>query len=215
MEQLLWLYALPYDPAYPVLCFDERPCFLIGESVEPLALQSGQVRKEHYAYEKLGSCALLAAIEPLTGQRLAQVHPKRTRREYTLFMREVADVYPQAQKIRIVQDNLNTHQPASFYAHLPADEAFALAQRFEFYYTPKAASWLNMIEIEFSALARQCLNRRLPTQERLAKEVLALVKERNDKQIRINWQFSIQSARHKLNRAYANVHPDNSKYRIT
>jgi DDE superfamily endonuclease len=214
MELLLWLYRLPYDPRYPVLCFDERPCFLIGDLVEPLALQSGQVRKEHYAYEKLGSCALLAAIEPLTGRRLAQVHHQRTRREYTLFMIEVANAFPTAQKIRVVQDNLNTHHVASFYAHLPADEAFALAQRFEFFYTPKSASWLNMIEIEFSALARQCLNRRLPTQERLAHKVLALVKERNDKQICIHWQFSIESARCKLNRAYATIHPDNLKYQI-
>jgi hypothetical protein len=214
MEQLLWLYALPYDPAYPVLCFDERPCFLIGEVVEPLALQSGQVRKEHYAYEKLGSCALLAAVEPLMGRRIAQVHQQRTRREYTLFMVQVANAYPAAEKIRIIQDNLNTHHPSSFYAHLPADEALALAQRFEFYYTPKSASWLNMIEIEFSALARQCLNRRIPTQERLGKEVLALVQERNDKQLRLNWQFSIASARNKLNSCYANVHPDNLKYRF-
>src|SRR5215203_1480413 len=212
MEQILWLYALPYNPRYPVLCFDERPCFLIGESVEPLALQSGQVRKEHYAYEKLGSCTLLAAIQPLTGQRLAQVHRQRTQLEYTLFMLEVASAYPQAEKIRIVQDNLNTHNTTSFYAHLPADAAFALSQRFEFFYTPKSASWLNMIEIEFSALARRCLHRRIPTQERLAKEVLALVKERNDKQIRLHWQFSIASARSKLNSSYAKVHPDNIKY---
>ena len=215
MEQILWLYALPYDPLYPVLCFDERPCFLIGEVVEALALQSGQLRKEHYAYEKLGSCALLASVEPLTGRRLAQVHHQRTRREYTLFMLEVARAYPEAEKIRIVQDNLNTHHPGSFYAHLPAEEAFALAQRFEFYYTPKSASWLNMIEIEFSALARQCLHRRIPTQERLTQEVLALVHERNDKQIRLTWQFSIASARNKLNSRYADVHPLNLKYHLT
>jgi hypothetical protein len=214
MEQILWLYALPYDPLYPVLCFDERPCFLIGEVVEPLALQSGQVCKEHYAYEKRGSCALLAAVEPLTGRRIAQVHHQRTRREYTLFMQQVANAYPAANKIRMIQDNLNTHHPSSFYAHLPADEAFVLAQRFEFCYTPKSASWLNMIEIEFSALARQSLNRRIPTQERLAQEVLALVKERNDKRIPINWPFSIASARSKLNRAYVDIHPDNSKYHI-
>jgi hypothetical protein len=214
MEQILWLYGLPYDPHYPVLCFDERPCFLIGDTVEPLALQSGQVYKEHYGYEKNGSCALLAAIQPLTGARLAQVHHQRTAREYTYFMRQVASAYPTAEKIRIVQDNLNTHHFSSFYAHLPAVDAFALAQRFEFYFTPKSASWLNMIEIEFSALARQCLHRRIPTQERLAKEVLALVQERNDKQIRINWQFSITSARNKLNSRYAEVHPDNAKYKI-
>ena len=215
MEHILWLYALPYDPRFPVLCYDERPCFLIGELVEPLALQSGQVRKEHYAYEKNGSCTLLAAIQPLTGQRLAQVHRQRTQLEYTLFMLEVASAYPEAEKIRIVQDNLNTHNTTSFYAHLPADQAFALSQRFEFIYTPKSASWLNMIEIEFSALARQCLHRRIPTQERLAREVLALVKERNDKRIRLNWQFSITSARSKLNSHYCHVLPENQKFSET
>jgi DDE superfamily endonuclease len=215
MELILWLYALPYDRRFPVLCYDERPCFLIGELVEPLALQSGQVRKEHYAYEKNGSCTLLAAIQPLTGRRLAQVHRQRTQLEYTLFMLEVASAFPEAEKIRIVQDNLNTHNTTSFYAHLPADEAFALSQRFEFIYTPKSASWLNMIEIEFSALARQCLHRRIPTQERLAQEVLALVKERNEKRTRINWQFSITSARSKLNSHYCHVLPENQKFSET
>lgn len=142
MEQILALYMLPYDPAYPVVCFDERPCFLIGDKIEPLALQTGQVRKEHYAYEKLGSCALLAAIEPLTGQRLAQVHKQRTKREYALFCQALVGMYPDATKIRLVQDNLNTHDKSAFYENLPADEAFALAEKFEFYYTPKSASWL-------------------------------------------------------------------------
>jgi len=209
MEQILWLYSLPYDPAYPVLCFDERPCFLIGDIVEPLALQSGQVRKEHYAFAKMGSCALFAAIEPLTGQRTAQVYARRTKQEYMLFFQQLAACYPHARKIRVVQDNLNTHHISSFYQHLPAHEAFALAQRFEFYYTPKSASWLNMIEIEFSALARQCLHRRIPTQAALAHEVLALVQERNHKQIPITWQFSIESARMKLHSHYHRVHPDN------
>ena len=195
MEQLLWLYALPYDPAYPVICFDERPCFLIGDKVEPLALQSGQVRKEHYAYEKFGSCALLAAIEPLTGRRLAQVHARRTKREFAAFCQALAAAYPAAHKIRLVLDNLNTHNTSAFYEHLPADEAFALAQRFVFYYTPKTASWLNMIEIEFSALARLCLNCRIPTQAKLEAEILALVAERDRKRIKIDWQFSIQAAR--------------------
>ncbi len=191
MERLLWLYALPYDPQYPVVCFDERPCFLIGDKVAPLLLQSGQVYKEHYAYEKLGSCVLLAALEPLSGQRLALVLPRRTKKEYTEFCQALAAAYPNAIKIRLVQDNLNTHNASSFYEHLSAEEAFALAQRFEFYYTPKSASWLNMIEIEFSALARECLNRRIPTIELLAKEVLALVKERAEKKLKINWQFSL------------------------
>jgi hypothetical protein len=115
MEQILWLYALPYDPLYPVVCFDERPCFLIGDIVEPLAMQSGQVRKEHYAYSKHGSCALLAAIEPLTGNRLAQVHDRRTKKEFTLFCQSLAAIYPEAKKIRLVLDNLNTHNFSAFY----------------------------------------------------------------------------------------------------
>jgi len=215
MEQILKLYALPYDPQYPVICFDERPCFLIGDKVEPLALQTGKVRKEHYAYEKLGSCALLAAVEPLTGQRIAQVYPQRTKREYALFFQALAAVYPEATKIQLVQDNLNTHDTSAFYENLPADEAFALAERFEFYFTPKSASWLNMIEIEFSALARLCLNRRIPTMDQLEREVLALITERCSQKIKINWQFSIQSARTKLNSHYVATHEDNKKYQVS
>jgi len=215
MEEILRLYALPYDPLYPVVCFDERPCFLIGDAIEPLAMQSGQVRKEHYAYQKNGSCALLAAIEPLTGQRLAQVSPQRTKKEFTQFSQALAAAYPEAKKIRLVLDNLNTHNAGSFYQNLPAEEAFALAQRFEFHYTPKSASWLNMIECEFSAIARQCLNRRIPTIKQLDKEVSAIIKERSKKKIKIVWQFSIESARNKLNRHYQNVFAENSKYKST
>lgn len=108
MEQILALYALPFDPLYPVVCFDERPCFLLGDIIEPLALQTGQLRKEHYAYEKLGSCALLAAIEPLTGKRVAQVHAQRTKKEFATFCQELTATYPKANKIRLVLDNLNT-----------------------------------------------------------------------------------------------------------
>jgi hypothetical protein len=215
METLLWLYALPYDKEFPVVCFDERPCFLIGEAVEPIGLQTGKVAKQHYSYEKNGSCALLCAIEPLTGKRLARVYQQRTKKEYALFMQDVAQTFPTAKKIRVVQDNLNTHNTGSYYEHLPAEQAFALAQRFEFYYTPKSASWLNMIEIEFSALVKQCLDRRIPTEDKLRKEVLAIVKERGDKQIKIHWQFSIKKARQKLSTAYAKVNPANEKYKQT
>lgn len=215
METILALYALPYDLDYPVVCFDERPCFLIGDAVEPLALQSGQVRKEHYVYEKFGSCALLAAIEPLTGRRVAQVHPQRTKREYAIFFQALAAQFRTAKKIRVVQDNLNTHDISAFYEYLPADQALALADRFEFFFTPKSASWLNMIEIEFSAVSRLCLNRRIPTLDRLEKEVLALITERDAAHIQIHWQFSIQSARSKLNSHYVKVQPDNQKFKET
>lgn len=191
MEQILALYMLPYDPAYPVICYDERPCFLIGDKIEPLALQSGQVRKEHYAYEKFGSCALLAGIEPLTGERLAQVHPQRTKKEYTIFHLALAEKYANAKKIRVVQDNLNTHDPSAFYENLPADQAAALADRFEFFFTPKSASWLNMIEIEFSALARLCLNRRIPTMELLQQEIFSFFSLRTSQKLKIQWQFSL------------------------
>ena len=211
MERILYLYALPYDPDYPVLCFDERPCFLIGDKIAPIPMQSGQVKKEHYIYEKNGSCALLAAIEPLTGKRIAEVYERRTKKEYALFMKQLANAYPDAKKIRLVQDTLNTHDISAFYENFQAKEAFELAQRFEFYFTPLCASWLNMIEIEFSALAKQSLNRRIPNIEQLKKEVLAIVKERNKKQIKISWQFSIQAARTKLNRHYKAVNPDNKK----
>ena len=215
MEHLLAIYALPYDPAYPVVCFDERPCFLIGDTLVPVPMQEGKVRKQHYAYEKFGSCALLAAIEPLTGMRLGQVHQQRTKREYTQFCQAVAAQYPDATKIRLVQDNLNTHNASSFYAHLPAQEAFALAERFEFIYTPKSASWLNMIECEFSVVARQCLDRRIPSIEQLRTETLALLSERSAKGIKIHWQFSIPAARSKLNTHYTKVHPDNEQYKKT
>lgn len=215
MEQILYLYGLPYDPLYPLLCFDERPCFLIGEAVAGLEMKAGKVARQHYAYEKNGSCVLLMSIEPLTGKRLAQVHQQRTKREYALFMKALAALYPEAKKIRIIQDNLNTHNTSSFYETFSAEEAFELSQRFEFYYTPKSASWLNMIEIEFSALSKQCLNRRIGSQEKLTREVTAIVKEREKKAIKINWQFSIESARKKLNRHYQKVNSGNSKYHET
>jgi hypothetical protein len=209
MEHILWLYAQPYDARYPVICFDERPCFLIGDEIMPLQMRKGQPRKEHYAYQKNGSCALLAAIEPLTGCRLAQVHVQRTKKEYTAFCQAICTAWPNATKIRLVQDNLNTHNAGSFYEHLPAEQAFDLAQRFEFVYTPKSASWLNMIEIEFSALSRLCLDRRIPTLQALEHEVLTLVRERHDRRIKIHWQFSIMTARSKLKSHYCAVNVAN------
>jgi DDE superfamily endonuclease len=215
LEQLLYLYGLPYDVQYPVICFDERPCFLIGDSVAGLEMKAGQAARQHYAYKKHGACALLMGIEPKTGKRLARVFDQRTKREYALFMKELAARYPKAKKIRVVQDNLNTHVISAFYETFSAEEAFALAQRFEFYYTPKSASWLNMIEIEFSALSKQCLDRRIATKAELSQEVLVVVKEREEKAIKVDWQFSIASARSKLNRHYQQVNADNAQYQIT
>jgi hypothetical protein len=155
------------------------------------------------------------AIEPKTGRRVARLFDQRTKREYAEFMKELAASYPEARKIRVVQDNLSTHSTSSFYERFTADEAFRLAQRFEFHYTPKSASWLNMIEIEFSALSKQCLNRRIGTKEELERELMEFVKEREAKKIKIDWQFSIRSAREKLNRHYSNVNADNAQYKRT
>ena len=178
-------------------------------------MRKGELRKQHYEYEKLVSCALLAVIEPLTGRRLGQVHERGTKHEFTQFCQALAAAYPNATKIRLVLDNLNTHNASSFYEHLSAEEAYALAQRFEFIYTPKGASWLNMIECEFSVISRQCLDRRIATIERLRSEVLALLEERSAKRIKINWQFSTQAARAKLNSHYSRVNPSNQQYKET
>ena len=215
MERILWLYALPFDEQFPVLCFDERPCFLIGEAVKGFSIKPGQPPREDYTYQKNGSCARLATIEPLTGKRVADVFAGRCKREFALHLQKVAAEYPKAEKIRLVLDNLNTHNASSFYETFPADVAFRLAQLFEFYHTPKKASWLNMIEIEFSAISRLCLDRRIPSQEQLEREVLAIVKEQTEKQIKIDWQFSVEKARKKLNRHYETVNSDNSKYQET
>jgi transposase len=184
---------------------------LIGDTLAPRPMRKGEIVKQHYEYAKLGACVLLAAIEPLTGRRLGQVYERRTKKEFTAFCQQLALMYPAATTIRLVLDNLNTHNASSFYEHLRAEEAFALAQRFEFHYTPKSASWLNMIECEFSVISRQCLDRRIATIERLRSEVLALLDDRSAKAIKIHWQFSIQTARSKFSRHYTRVNPVNKK----
>ena len=213
MEVILALYALEYNAKRPVLCFDERPCFLIGEAVSGLAMKSGEAKKEHYAYEKFGSCSLLATIEPKTGKRVADVFSQRRKVEFAKHLQKVATEYPEAEKIIVIMDNLNTHNASSFYEAFSAAEARRLTEKFEIHYTPKSASWLNIIEIEFSALSRLCLGRRIPSQTELEKEVMAIVKERSEKQIKIDWQFSIEKARKKLNRHYEKVNSENIKYK--
>ena len=190
-------------------------CFLIGDTVEGIDMKSGNPAKENYAYSKHGSCSILAAIEPKTGQRLAHVRRYRTKKEFAVFMKNLADNYPNAEKIILVLDNLNTHTPNSFYEIFDAQTAESLVQRFEFVYTPKSASWLNMIEIEFSALSRQCLNRRIPAINQLTEEVMQYFKERMDSKTLINWQFSCETARNTLNKHYERVNPVNIKYKIT
>ena len=222
LEDVLAVYARAYDPHFPVVCFDERPCVLHGQPVEPLPpvpaqpaqgeqpAKAGRPRRESSTYVRQGTACLLAAFEPGTGQRLVEVSARRTGADYCRFIQALAAHYPEAEKIVLVQDNLNTHTDAVFYQHLPAAQARALAARFEVHYTPKNASWLNMVELELSAIARQCLHQRIPTQDQLSAHVEACVAERNARRATVNWQFSLDKAREKLTRHYQKVCSKNS-----
>jgi hypothetical protein len=209
MEDLLHLYGLPLDEKRPVVCYDEMPVQLLGDGVAPLEMKKGAPRREDYEYERGGVAVLLVAFEPLTGRRLVETSRRRTKADYCRFMRQVAGMFPAAEKVVLVQDNLNTHNASSFYENLPPADAFALAQRFEMHYTPKKGSWLNMAELELSAISRICLSRRIPSVEGLDREVQALVKERNELKVKVEWQFSVSQAREKLSRHYENAKSKN------
>lgn len=209
MEDILHLYSLPYDAQRPVICFDEMPLQLLGEVVAPLPLKAGQPSRVDDEYERKGTAVVLSAIEPLTGWRLVEISQRRTTADYCRFQQRVAAAFVDAEKIVLVQDNLNTHNASSFDENLPPAEAFTLAQRFEMHYTPKKGSWLNMAELELSALSRIGLSRRVAALEELDREMQALVKERNDAKIKIEWQFSIPQAREKLSRHYEKVKSKN------
>jgi hypothetical protein len=206
MEDVLNQYHLPYDGRHPLICFDERPCFLIEERGAILPMSPGKVKRSHYEYKKNGAGCVLLAFDPHTGFRYVEVRERRTARDYAEFMQTLlARHYPEVESIRLVQDNLNTHTPGSFYEVLPPGQAFALAQRFELHYTPKKGSWLNMAEIEFAALSKQCLDRRIPEVETLRREVLAWADQRNQARKTVHWKFSQPAARKKLQRHYHNV----------
>lgn len=206
MEDVLHQYHLPYDPQHPLLCVDERPCFLIEEAGAILPMSPGKAKRYHYEYKKNGSCCVFLACEPQTGFRYVEVRDRRTAVDYAEFMQTLlARHYPQAKSIRLVQDNLNTHTPGAFFEVLPPEEAFPLAQRLEPPYTPKKGSWLNMAEIEFAALSKQSLDRRIPDVETLRREVLAWAERRNQDKKTVQWKFSQPDARQKLHRHYENV----------
>lgn len=206
MENILYLYSLPYDPSRPLVCFDERPCQLIEDVLVPLPMEPGKTKREDYHYKRNGVCTVFIAFEPLTGRRFVQVRQRRTKKDYAEFMQELAEShYPSAEQIVLVQDNLNTHSPGSFYAAFDPDEAFALAQRFEMHYTPIKASWLNMVEIELSVLSKQCLDRRIGDLDTLEREVLAWVRRRNDQHATVHWQFTQVKARDKFKRFYLDM----------
>lgn len=203
MEDILDLYAEPFNPAYPVICFDEVPYQMVSETRLPLPVQNGRPMRYDFEYRREGTCNLFMFLQPLAGWRHVKVTERRTKRDFSWCMHDLVEVhFPEAEKIRVVVDNLNTHSPASFYETLPAEQARHLARKLEFHYTPEHSSWLNMAEVEISVLSEQCLDRRLSTQEIVAKEVGAWETERNAARVTIDWRFTIPNARDKLRKLY-------------
>ena len=192
MEDVLDLYAEPYDPQRPVVCFDESSTQMLAEVREPMPARPGRPRREDYEYRREGTRNLFLFCEPLVGWRYVAVTQQRTRDDFAHQMRWLVDqAYPKVEKVRVVLDNLNTHNWTSLYKTFPATEERRIVKRLEFHYTPKHGSWLNMAEIEFSVFSRSCLKKRLPDEESLCREILALEKERNQARACINWRFGI------------------------
>lgn len=203
MEDVLDLYTQTYDPHRPLICMDETNRQLLADIRPPLPAQPGQALRYDFQYERHGVAQVFLFLEPLAGKRQAMVTDRRTRKEWAEAMREISDVhYPEADKIVVVLDNLNTHSPASFYLAFEPEEAHRLSKRFEFHFTPKHGSWLNMAEIELSVLGRQCLNRRLPSREQMDREVRAWTDERNAQVVKVQWRFTTADARIKLRHLY-------------
>lgn len=203
MEDVLDLYEEPYDPHYPTVCLDEKPVVLHADVQPPVPVAPGKAERVDYEYERKGTRNLFVMVEPLAGWRHVEVTGQRTMQDYAQVVRWLVDeVYPQAEYIRLVQDNLNTHTPASLYETFPPAEARRILQRLEFHYTPKHGSWLNMAEIEIAILERNALSRRLPDEAALRRQVLAVETERNHQRRGIAWQFTSREARVKLERLY-------------
>jgi len=206
MEEVLEVYTRPYDERHPQVCVDEMSKQLISETRTPLPMQPGDVASYDYEYERHGTANLFIASEPLAGKRYLSVTEHRTKQDFAHFLQQLGDeFYPMAEKIVLVMDNLNTHTPAALYEAFPPAEARRLVEKFEFHYTPKHGSWLNMAEIELSVLSRQCLNRRLGSRDELLREVAAWQARRNARIVRINWRFTSDDARIKLKRLYPSL----------
>jgi hypothetical protein len=210
MENLLEVYKRPYDEKYPVVCMDESPKQLIGEAIEPIEAKPGSLKKQDSTYVRNGVCNIFIFFETLSGKRYVKVNEKKKQEDWALFVKEIADQYPDAEKITrvlrkvqaLVMDNYETHKPGSLYETFPAEKAKAIWDRFEFVYTPKHGSWLNMAEIELNVLMGQCLSGRIPNIEKIRSEVKAWQDARNNKKAKINWQFTTDDARIKLRRLY-------------
>jgi len=206
MENVLDVYKRPYSAKYPVVCMDETPRQLIRETRAVIPLAPGRPERHDYEYERCGVYTIFLANEPLAGRRLVKVTERKTKTDWAQFLRELSDLYPQARKITLVMDNLNTHKPGSLYEAFPPAEAKQLWDRFEFIHTPKHGSWLNMAEIELNVLSAQCLNRRMDSLTQVTAAVAAWQGERNNHQAKIQWRFTTQNARIKLLRLYPTEH---------
>jgi hypothetical protein len=203
MEDVLDLYAEPYMADRPVVCFDERPFQLLAETRPPQPVARGRPARIDYEYRRQGTVNLFLCLEPRAGWRHLTVTRHRTNQDFARQMRDLADVhYPEARVIAVVLDNLSTHSPAALYQTFPPEEARRLVKRLEFHYTPKHGSWLNMAELEFAVLSRQCLDRRLPDQATLQGEIGAWEAQRNAARATVQWRFTVAQARSKLRRLY-------------
>ena len=203
MEDVLDVYELAYDPMHPVVCMDEKPYQLLGETREPLPMRPGDDRKVDSEYIRNGTCSIFAFIEPLAGKHHVSVREHRTAVDWAEEIKYLVDVmYPEVEKIILVMDNLNTHKPASLYKKYPAAEARRLIKRLEIHYTPKHGSWLDIVEIELNVMTRQCLSRRIDDINHLRSELSAWETERNTRAAKVDWQFKTADARIKLNSLY-------------
>ena len=203
MEDVLDLYAEPEDPEHPIVNLDETPYQMIGEVRTPLPTQEGKPQRYDYEYKREGTCNLFVSLCSNSGWRHVEVTARRTKDDFAYAMRDLLDIhFPAAEKIRVVLDNLNTHTPAALYEAFEPAEARRILRKLEFHYTPKHASWLNMVEIEIGVLVGQCLDRRIPDIETVKREVSAWQTSRNQKQVKIDWQFTTEAARKKLGRLY-------------
>jgi hypothetical protein len=206
MEDVLELYAEPYDPARPVVCFDEASKELRGDVAEPVPPAPGSTAKQDYEYTRHGTANLFVIVEPLAGRRHVTVTERRTTPDFAGQMKYLCDeMYPEADVIRVVLDNLNTHALGSLFSTYPPEEAWRLARRLELHFTPKHASWLNMAECELSVLSRQCLDRRLNSKEAVAAEVGPWEAERNRLGVKLEWSFRVADARQKLDHLYPQI----------
>ncbi|MFH1727984.1 MAG: IS630 family transposase [Pseudomonadota bacterium] len=202
MEMVLDVYKRSYNQDFPVVCMDESPKQLIAETKAPIAASAGQSAKYDYEYRRCGVCNIFLACEPLAGKRMVSITERKTKKDWAHFLEDISDRYEDSKKITLVMDNLNTHDPGAFYETFNPEKAKKLWDRFEFIYTPKHGSWLNMAEIELNVLPGQCLKRRLDDIELVKKEVKAWQEVRNNKNAKVNWQFTSDNARIKLARLY-------------